>query len=612
MFEFDKYDSTRRRIAPAEPKLSYEPITNVTNLALLMWGEHCTECAAPSCYTTCDLFEARNDTRCRRFAYGMYKNENFKSLRGFGVEVEFKKWGSLEARGNTAMQPLDRVLTEERLIETSSPFVTQAGNLVNRVTGDPRWRYVTWAGLEQVGRRLHTLSKRTARCDAFLLELYNPMEQPVTLRFQINVYKPGAAKLGRKPEELPLPFVAKVTCPPGYSRHQFEARFFERVTASGLPFDIAITPEGDNTAHLVFLTCDFVIFDKAKATAGQKDGALPAIKCIVWDLDNTMWKGVLLENPDVALRDGIADTIKRLDGVGILHSISSKNDHENAWKRLTDLGLVEYFLYPRINWMPKSENIKQIAADLDIGIDTFAFVDDNPFELQEVGRALPKVTCIDIVNLETALADERFKGSTSADAKNRRRYYQDAIVRESKAASFGDDYRGFLASCDIKLDIKSFAPDDLERVAELVQRTNQLNFSGNKYKRDEIKPLLDDPTLEKLILSVTDNFGSYGVVGFGMVRRAEGSINVQDFMLSCRVQGKFIEQAFFNHLTQQPAGDYKRIWVNYKQTPRNTPARHVLDALSFAERRGEPRLSLELAPNALDCTFITVRRDDAR
>ncbi len=121
-----------------------------------------------------------------------------------------------------------------------------------------------------------------------------------------------------------------------------------------------------------------------------------------------------------------------------------------------------------------------------------------------------------------------------------------------------------------------------ERVAELVQRTNQLNFSGRKYSRDELQKVIADPALGKYVLRVSDKYGSYGTVGFCLVETRPATLEVLDFMLSCRVQSKFIEQALFSHLLahHNPAGA-KAIWVNFKKTDRNTPAYNVLCAIGF-------------------------------
>src|SRR5215469_11616077 len=110
MFEFDQYEAQLHPNSPAEPEVPFPRHADISKLSLLSWGEHCTECAAPACYQSCDLYQARPDTRCRRFRFGIYRNRKFRSLRGYGAEVAFKKWGVLATMGNTAMIPRRRLL----------------------------------------------------------------------------------------------------------------------------------------------------------------------------------------------------------------------------------------------------------------------------------------------------------------------------------------------------------------------------------------------------------------------------------------------------------------------------------------------------------------------
>ena len=112
MFEFDKHD--RRQGTGAKPRAPYVPFEGGRRRAFLLWGEHCTECAAPDCYTSCALYAARPDGRCRRFEYGVYRNRNFPSATGFGAEVVFRRWGKIEAQGNVAMLPAAAVNAAER------------------------------------------------------------------------------------------------------------------------------------------------------------------------------------------------------------------------------------------------------------------------------------------------------------------------------------------------------------------------------------------------------------------------------------------------------------------------------------------------------------------
>jgi len=147
--------------------------------------------------------------------------------------------------------------------------------------------------------------------------------------------------------------------------------------------------------------------------------------------------------------------------------------------------------------------------------------------------------------------------------------YQQQVAREKEEQGFGDDYLGFLASCSIVLEIDGYSEHDGERVAELVQRTNQLNFSGRKYSREELLRIIADPTLGKFVLRVSDKYGSYGTVGFCLAKPGASTLEVLDFMLSCRVQAKFIEQALFSHLlAHHNPGAAEAIWVNFKKTDR--------------------------------------------
>jgi FkbH-like protein len=325
----------------------------------------------------------------------------------------------------------------------------------------------------------------------------------------------------------------------------------------------------------------------------------------VWDLDNTLWHGILLESADVRLNAEAVGVLRQLDARGILLSVASKNDPALAQQKMIEFGISEYMLLPQIGWLPKSEGIKRLGAQLNIGLDTFAFVDDNPFELEEVSSALPMVMCIDARELSKLVAQGRFRGSGTEEAKRRRAMYREAIAREEYEQSFGDDFFAFLRSCEMRLCVLKYRSEYYDRLCELVQRTNQLNFSGHKYKPGEIEPILADDRLETWLLECSDKFGSYGVVGCGIISRIPGQVSVQDFMLSCRVQGKFIEQAFFDALLQ--GGEYC-LRVNFRATGRNLPAKQVLETIGFqVDEQG--CMVLNFPKSRLACDFIQLKRE---
>lgn len=605
VFEFDKYDRRLLEDQPSFPTANYDPETGVKEISLLFWAEHCVECAAPSCYETCDLYQPREDKRCRRFGFGALKNRRFRSLRGYGVEVSFKKWAKIETVGNASMVPIGKVLKYERVLE----WVSRLGNVVGRATAfltrNENWSSASYIGLQRLVHRLEQADGTRVLPDVFLLEVYNPCKELVRMQLTFGPFTPeeGRNKLVR----LVPSFLRTMVFPPGYSRHQVEPALLRSFLTSREPFKISMIPEADSNARLVFLTADFVTFVRKPASTTQPK----AIKCVVWDLDNTLWDGTLIEGDQVSLRPGMKSLFEHMDERGILLSVASKNDQSLALAKLEDLGVASYFLYPQINWGPKSEGLKKIAEQLNIGIDTFAFVDDNLFELDQVSRALPDVVCINASDASSLFSDPRFQGSASSEARRRRQFYQQAMSRDQARIGFGDDYVAFLASSEIVLQIAPYSANEIERVSELVQRTNQLNFSGHKYTREQLVETVANPILDKYVLKCSDKYGSYGTVGFGIVEQDSRVIRIRDFMLSCRVQGKFIEQAFFHHIGQHhnPQGA-TALWVNFRETSRNRPAQQVLELLGF--RGCNPQLDQEgegvihRTPDTLRCDFIHI------
>ena len=606
LFEFDKYERASHQLPPAIPRLPYEPATNIQGMSLLYWAEHCVECAAPSCYQTCDLYRPRTDTRCRRFTFGAYKNRNFPTSRGYGVEVSFKKWARMSAYGNLRLLPPTYVSISEKLIEWVAPATNVLGRFMARLTKKARWKAVTHIGMEELVRRLHRTRHKEVLPDAFLLEIYNPTDEMIRMQLSFSSFSEEDHS-GNGLVHLSQGLGTTIACPPGYSRHQVDIVLLCDVLESGKPFVISLTPEADNNARLVFLSGEFVKFKEHRKTA-----EFTPVKCVVFDLDHTLWKGILVEGDDLTVPPETVALLQHLDKCGILLSLASRNDRETAWKKLEDFGLSEYFVCPQINWNPKSQSVKTIAKRLNIGVDSLAFVDDNPFELDEVARAIPEVVCVNAKDTASILSDARFQGGATADARRRRRLYQESAARETAQESFGVDYLGFLASCEITLEVAPYSDEDAERVAELVQRTNQLNFSGCKYTRQELQNIISDPVLDKYVLKSEDRYGSYGTVGFCIVGRASNMICVRDFMLSCRVQGKFLEKAFLRHLFEHHnPGSAKTLWINFQSTARNKPAKRVLESLGFRQSNvrwnGFLNGMIRSSPEPLECDFIQVR-----
>lgn len=274
-----------------------------------------------------------------------------------------------------------------------------------------------------------------------------------------------------------------------------------------------------------------------------------AIKCVVWDLDNTLWNGVLLENDCVFLRNQVVNIIKTLDSRGILQSIASKNDYARAMEQLQDFGLHEYFLYPQINWNSKSSSIQEIVKLLNIGIDTFAFIDDQLFELEEVNFSLSEVLCINTAELEYLLdMPEMNPLFITEDSKLRRLMYISDIERNHSEKEFIGTQSEFLATLNMSFTISYAQEEDLQRAEELTVRTNQLNTTGYTYSYDELNHFRESDKHKLLIASLDDKYGSYGKIGLALIECQEFVWTIKLMLMSCRVMSRGVGTIMLNYM----------------------------------------------------------------
>ncbi|MFD8339079.1 HAD-IIIC family phosphatase [Streptomyces solisilvae] len=296
----------------------------------------------------------------------------------------------------------------------------------------------------------------------------------------------------------------------------------------------------------------------------------PNVKCVVWDLDNTLWDGVLLEDPAVRLREDLVREIRRLDSAGILHSIASKNDPETALRKLHALGVAEYFLYPQISWNPKSSALRAISAALNIGLDTFAFVDDQPFELAEVAHALPQVRCVDVAEIHDALKSPEFQPRfVTEDARIRRQMYLSSARRDAEEQAFEGTSEEFLSTLGMEFTIAPARHEDLQRAEELTVRTHQLNSTGRTYSYDDLEFLRTSPDHLLLVATLRDKFGSYGTVGLCLLEKQADQWCLLLLLMSCRVMSRGVGTVMLNHVMALARA--RGVWLraDFVETDRN-------------------------------------------
>jgi len=294
------------------------------------------------------------------------------------------------------------------------------------------------------------------------------------------------------------------------------------------------------------------------------------IKCIVWDLDNTLWNGTLLEGDEVRLRDKVRETLLELDARGILHSIASRNHAETALALLRQLGLEEYFLYPQINWGSKAASIGVIAENLNIGLDAICFIDDDPFELAEVHTALPLVLCLGPGQLPFLLQMPELKAEyITTESRMRRQMYLGQMRRKQTEEAFTGAHEQFLSTLGMVFTISPARAEDLTRAGELTNRTNQLNTTGRTYSCEELEELRCSSRYLLLMAELSDKFGNYGKIGMALVECDSEVWTIKLLLMSCRVMNRGVGMILLSYILRKARESGVRLLSEFVANDRN-------------------------------------------
>ncbi|MGH3805171.1 MAG: HAD-IIIC family phosphatase [Pseudonocardiaceae bacterium] len=294
------------------------------------------------------------------------------------------------------------------------------------------------------------------------------------------------------------------------------------------------------------------------------------IKCVVWDLDDTLWDGVLLEDSHVRIRPEVVETITHLDRLGVLHSVASRNDRDAALTRLRTAGLDDYFLYPQISWNPKSQLVARIADELNIGLGTVAFVDDQPFERAEVANAHPEVLCVDAADAWSLRHRPEFQPRFVTDeSRLRRTMYRSDAHRRRAEQQFTGTSEEFLATLNMELTITPAQPGDLQRAEELTVRTNQLNATGRPYTYQELNDARRRDNALLLVMSLRDRFGDYGTIGLALADLTDHVWRLRLLLVSCRVMSRGVGTVLLGHVAALANNHGAQLLADFVDTGRN-------------------------------------------
>lgn len=317
------------------------------------------------------------------------------------------------------------------------------------------------------------------------------------------------------------------------------------------------------------------------------------VKCAVLDLDGTLWSGVLREDGPggVAIRRSYRRILTHLARRGILLAICSKNDPAEE-KHLPDLlgkGLFGSVVAKRINWSPKSANIREIAHELNIGLDSIAFFDDNPFERAEVEANAPGVRVFTDEDIPSCLERPEFEplGEITAEGASRTEKYAEQAERETAAAS-AESIEAFLMSCRLELTLRRPSEVEIPRMHELLQRTNQLNATLRRTSLADLRRYYGEPDrFDVCAALLADKFGDYGLIGLGIAERGASTWSLLELAFSCRAMGKHVEHALLLELSRR-AGENAAaaLAIDFQATDRNGQLRGILDGLGFEPADG--------------------------
>lgn len=267
------------------------------------------------------------------------------------------------------------------------------------------------------------------------------------------------------------------------------------------------------------------------------------IKLIVWDLDDTFWKGTLSEE-NVTLIQSNIQLVKAAADRGIINSISSKNDFAEVSAFLERFQMHSYFVFNDINWADKGEQIRQKLADMGLRAENTLFIDDNPRNLQEVKFINPGIMAYppDIIPYFMAYLSEL----PASDKKHERLKRYRLLEKKKSVQRQYARKEEFLFDSQIVVRIEYDCMKELDRIAEMVQRTNQLNFTKKRSGREELLRTISNDWIDCGYIRVRDKFGDYGIVGFYSFNRQEQRL--EHFLFSCRIMGMDVEQYIYHRL----------------------------------------------------------------
>lgn len=265
------------------------------------------------------------------------------------------------------------------------------------------------------------------------------------------------------------------------------------------------------------------------------------LKLVIWDLDDTFWNGTLSEGGIEAI-DANIQLIKTLTDCGVINAICSKNDEQPVIQKLQELGIADYFVFVSVNWQPKGKRIQLMLKDMGLRAVNCLFLDDNIVNLNEAVYYEPNLN-VSEPNIIPNLINY-FETQPKKDLAHSRLNNYKILEKKRKAQSEASDNMEFLFDSETHVELHNDCEAHIDRLAELILRTNQLNYTKRRDSKDELLTLIHDPLVKSGYVTVGDKFGDYGIVGFYAIKNNK----CIHFLFSCRTIGQGVEQYVYANL----------------------------------------------------------------
>ena len=325
------------------------------------------------------------------------------------------------------------------------------------------------------------------------------------------------------------------------------------------------------------------------------------VKCVVLDLDNTLWGGVIGDDglEGIALGEfdegeafvGLQKFIRELKRRGIILAVVSKNEHANAvlpFREHPHMALKEEDISVFVaNWDNKADNIRLIQKTLNIGFDSLVFLDDNPFERNIVREFLPEVVVPELpedpsLYLQTLADLNLFETASFSEADLQRAdQYREEAQRELTKTHF-TDINDYLTSLAMEIRLERFNAFNLPRIAQLIQRSNQFNLMTRRYGEAACEAMMKDPSRAPLTLRLADKFGDYGLISVVILKHAGEDLEIDEYLMSCRVLQRGVESFTINNIFSYAARlGAKRVVGHYLPTAKNDMVKGFFKSFGF-------------------------------